>query len=109
MNVDGLLDGGEAEFVGRAMDVAAFYTAAGHPHGKAVVIVVAPINLPGVRSGSRQFHRGCAPEFASPNDQGLVEQAALFEVLEQGPDRLIALAGEPAMIDLDVVVAVPRL
>ena len=45
VDVDRLLDGAEAELVGRAVNVAAVDAAAGHPHREAVVIVVAAVHL----------------------------------------------------------------
>ena len=41
VDVDYFFDGFEAEFVGGAVDVAAFDAAAGHPDGEAVGVVVA--------------------------------------------------------------------
>jgi len=38
----------EAEIVGSAVDVAALDAAAGEPHGKAVMVVIAAVDLAGV-------------------------------------------------------------
>ena len=51
VDVDRVLDGLEAELVGRAVDVAALDAAAGQPHGEAVVVVVAAVDLAGVGAG----------------------------------------------------------
>ena len=107
--MDGFFDGFETEFVGGAVDVAAFHAAARQPHGEAVVVVVATIDLAGVGSGGREFDDGCAAEFAAPDHEGVVEHAALFEIFEEGADGLVAFAGEAAVVDLDIVVGVPRL
>src|SRR5262249_31075849 len=48
------------------------------------------------------------PELAAPDYQSLVEQAALFQVLQQARDRLVRLAGELLVVALDVDMAVPR-
>ena len=51
--VYGLFNSFEAEFVGCAVHVAATNAAAREPHGKAVVVVVAAVDLAGVRPGFR--------------------------------------------------------
>src|SRR6185295_5075962 len=48
-------------------------------------------------------------EFTAPDDQCVLQHAALLQILQQSANRLIALAGKLAVVDLDVVVAVPRL
>src|SRR5205823_8212100 len=79
------------------------------PRGKSVVIVVPPVDLALVGAGRRQLHRWSSAKFTTPDDQRFVEQAALLQVLEQGADGLVALFGEAAMVDLDVVMAIPGL
>ncbi len=109
VDVDRVFDRFEAEFVGGSVDVAAAHSAAGQPHREAVMIVVAAVDLAGVRAGLREFHGRRAPELAAPDDQRLFEQSALLEIGQQRADRLIALLGEAAVVDFDVVVVVPRL
>ena len=41
VNVDSVFDGGQSKLIGRAVAESAFDTAAGHPDGVAVVVVVA--------------------------------------------------------------------
>ena len=62
-----ILDGLEAEFVGGAVSDAALEAAAGHQHGEAVGIVIAAV----AAFGNRR-----AAEFAAPDHQGFVQQAA---------------------------------
>ena len=81
VDVDLVLDGGEAEVIGCAVDVAAFHSAAGHPGGEAVVIVIAAIYFALVGAFFGHFDDGSSAEFATPEDEGFVEHAALFEVL----------------------------
>jgi hypothetical protein len=50
--MDVVLDGLEAEFVGRAIDLAAFDSAAGHPHRETMVIVVAAVVFAFIGAGS---------------------------------------------------------
>ena len=82
VDVDGVFGGGEAEFVGGAVDVTALHSTAGHPHGEAVVVVVAAFMVPAFGSRLGHFHGGGAAEFAAPDDEGFVEEAALFEIGE---------------------------
>ena len=71
--------------------------AAGHPDREALDVVVAAGPL---------GHRRPA-ELAAPDDQGLVEHAALLEVLDQGGGAAVDLGGGPADVALEVAVVVP--
>ena len=82
VDVDGVLDGSEAEFVGHTMRDAAFETAAGEPHGEGVDVVIASGGL------AHLAHRRAA-EFTAPDDDGVIEQATLFEVFHECGARLI--------------------
>ncbi len=76
-----------AEVVGLAVRDAALHSASGHPHGEAVVIVLAAgrftrtVVLLCVRS---------ATKFSSPQNQRVVKQAARFQIGEETGDRLVA-------------------
>ena len=61
VDVDVVLDGREAELVGGAVDVAALHAAAGQPHREAVVIVVAAVDLAGIRPGCGSSTVGVRP------------------------------------------------
>ena len=77
-------DGVVAELVGLAVRDAAFDAAAGHPHREAADVVVAPaFGLIDVALGHRR-----AAEFAAPDDERVVEHAALLEVGDQRGARL---------------------
>ena len=106
VEMDAVVDGFESEIVGGAVDVAAFDAAAGHPHGETVVVVVAAFAEPLVGAGRGQFDGRCAAEFAAPQDEGFVEQTALFQVGEQGGDGLVPQGGV-AFVQHDVVVVIP--
>ena len=93
-------DGGAAELVGFADADAALDAAAGHPHGEAEGVVVA------ARARGILGHRLPA-ELAAPDDQRLIEQAALLEVLDQAGDRLVGTAGVAVVVDHEVAVGVP--
>ena len=67
-------DGVVAEVVGGAVGLAALDPAAGEPDGEAVGVMVAAVLALGA---------GSPAELATPDDQGLFEQAALLQVGEQ--------------------------
>src|SRR4051812_37657249 len=77
VDVDLVLDGGEAELVGRAVGVTALHAAAGQPDREAVMVVVAPAEL-------GEFGDGGPAELAAPEHEGGVEQPALLQVGEEG-------------------------
>ena len=67
VGADRVLHGREAEFIGAAVDGAAFDAAPGHPDTEAVVIVIAA-QFGGV---AHHFHGGRAAEFTAPDDEGV--------------------------------------
>jgi hypothetical protein len=98
VDVDRILHSAEAELVGGAVDLSALDAAAGHPDREAVGVVIASVDLPALRI---QLDRGRAPELATPENQRLVEEAALRQILEERAYGLVALAGKPSMLALD--------
>ena len=109
VNVNFVLDGFVSELVGGSVNRSAFHASAGHPHGEAVVVVVPPVDLAGVGALLRQLNRRRPTELTSPQNESVLEQTPLFEVADQSRDRHVTFPGESTMVDLDVVVAVPRL
>ena len=95
------VDGGlEADFIGLAMVDTTADPGTGEPVGERVGIVVA--------AGFTAFlGHGQTAEFAAPDHQGRVEQAALFEVFEQGGDGLVGFEGEAAVVADNVLVTIP--
>ncbi len=71
VDVDFVLDGRETEFVGGAMDHAAFDAAASQPHRKTVMVVIPAVNLAGIRAGCRQLDDWRPSKFPSPHHQRL--------------------------------------
>lgn len=63
----GVFDSVVAEVVGGAVDVAGLDAATGHPDGEAVGVVIATITA---------LREGRSAEFAGPDDERAVEQAA---------------------------------
>ena len=72
MGVDDVFDGVIAGLVGVAIGGAAANASAGEPKGEAFDMVVASVAL----------GHGGASEFAAPDDEGVVEHAALLEVFD---------------------------
>ena len=104
VHVDLVLRDGQTDFVGAAVGHAAFDAAARHPDREAVGMVIAADLW-----RERKLRRGRATHFTTPNDEGVFEHPALFEVREESANGLIALAGEAFVPRLQVRVAVPRL
>ena len=102
VDVDLVGDGGGAEFIGRAVDGAALDAAAGQHDGERLGVVVAA----GVVVAVFVFG-GLAAELAAPNDEGAVEEAALFEVGEERGERAVDLTGLGGEFLVEVLVMVP--
>ena len=99
VDVHAVLDRLHPQFVRRAVNHAAFNAPAGQPHRETQAMVVAALGSFGVR---------CPAEFTAPDDQGVVEQAAGFQIRQESGDRLIALLGV-FPVPRDVFVVVPGL
>src|SRR5262249_9774522 len=87
VDVDPVRNGVEAELVGRAERKSRLDAAAGHPHGEGVRVVI-----PAVIAAA--LNHGGPAELAAPEDNRVVQQAALLEVLDQGgtgPVRVLAV------------------
>ncbi len=97
---EGFFDGGGAEFVGLAEADSAFDSASGHPHGEAGRVVIAAGSF-GVFGG------GLSAEFSAPDDEGFVEEAALFEIFEKSGDGFVGVAGVFVVVVFEVAVGVP--
>src|SRR5437016_8330858 len=96
--MDFVLDGVEADFVGLAEAEAGLGAAAGEEHGIAIRIVIA--------AGAAFAHRRAA-EFAAPDDERVVQQAAAFEVLDETSNRPVAFAAEFGVVAAQVAMGVP--
>ena len=81
VHVDFVGDGVVAEVVGLAEGEAGFDAGAGEPLAEAAGVVVA--------AGAVALGVGGAAEFAAPPDEGVFEEAALFEVLQQAGDGFV--------------------
>ena len=87
VDVDGILDDVVAEVVRLADDVAALDAGAGHPEAEAARVMVAAV----VVLGERALRIDGAAELAAPDDERVVEQAALFQIGEQRGGGLVGV------------------
>ena len=101
---DGIFGDVPGEVVGGAVGLAAFDAAARHPETEGAGVVIAAGDL--FETGAI-FAKGGAAEFGAPDDEGGIEQAALFEVFQQGSDRLIDHAGIVLQSGIEVAVMIP--
>ncbi len=85
VHVDGIFGDVVAVIVGFAERHAGLDAAAGHPHGEAAAVVVAAI----IGGGETALAIDGAAEFAAPDDQRVVQHAALFQVGDQRGGGLV--------------------
>src|SRR5260370_40896031 len=90
VNMNFVLDGREAEFVGGAVDVASFDSASRKPKRKAVMVVIPAVHLARIRARRRQFNDRSTPEFAAPNYERIFQHPSLLEVRQERRDSLVA-------------------
>ena len=88
VDVDGVFGDVVAEFVRSSVGDAGLDASAGHPDGETFGVVVAAI----IFTGEFALAVGGSAEFATPDHEGVVEHAALLEVLDQGGGRLVGVA-----------------
>src|SRR6266511_3748689 len=77
--VDGSLDGAQANGVGGAQHLAAFDSSARQPHAEAEIVVVAAL---------AGFRLGRTAKFTAPQHQRAVEQSASLQILQEPRDGL---------------------
>ena len=78
---------------------AGLHAAAGQPHRERARVMIAAEEL---RAVARLVHRRAA-ELAAPDDQRVVEQAALLEIGQQAVDRPVGLPAEMRQLLDDVL------
>src|SRR5438445_2303114 len=87
-----------AEFVGGAVDHAAFHAAPGEPHREAVRVMIAAVAL---------LRDRAAAELAAPEHERVVEQPAGPKVLKQGRDRAVHRFARRGQFGPDARVMIP--
>ncbi len=98
--VDAVLDGMQADGIGGSKHLAAADAASGHPHAEPEIVVIPP---------AAGFRFGRPTEFASPQHQCRIQQAATTQVPEQCRHGLVGFGGLASMVFLDIAVGVPLL
>ena len=93
----------ETEVVGGAEGHAGLDAAAGHPDREGFSVVVSSVFL----TVGAALRVGRPAELAAPDDERLVEHAALLEILDQGGRRLVDVAGHLGQLVLQAAVVVP--
>src|SRR4051812_3006927 len=99
VDMDGVADDVEAEVVGFAMDMAFLDAAACEPHRETAVVVVAAVVA--------ALHHRRTAEFAAPNDDRVLQEAALLEVLDKGGAGAVGFVAVVADGARQVAVLVP--
>ena len=102
VDVNFIGDGGSAEFVGRAVDGAAFDAAAGHDYREGFSVMIAARVFVAIAIFGR-----FSTEFAAPDNERAVKEATLFEVSEEGGEGTVDLAGFGGEFFAEVLVVVP--
>ena len=100
LDLQTILDGFAAEFIGRAVTDSALDSTARHPGREAEAVVVAARALGILRCR-------LTTELAAPDDEGFAEEPTLFEIRQQPGDREIGLPGMQVVVDFQVAVGVP--
>src|SRR5262249_13315885 len=94
----GILDGAVTVLIRGPDHSASLDTATRHPDGKRVSVVIASVH---------PFRNRQTAEFAVPDDQSRLEQAARLEIFDQTGDRLVGLGTVLLVIAFEVPVSVP--
>jgi hypothetical protein len=84
-DVNGVLDDVIGHLVGLSVHLAALDSTTGHPDGEATWVVVAAVV--GLREAALAIDG--AAEFPAPDDEGVFQHAALFQVLDEAIATLI--------------------
>src|SRR2546429_298218 len=100
MDIHRVLDGGVAEFIGRAVNQAALDAAATQPDAEARIMMVATVAA---------LAHGGAAKLARPYDERVLEHVALFEISDQRHARAIDFLGFERHTLFDAAVVVPVL
>ena len=78
--MDPVFYGLKTEVIGSAVNISPFDAATCHPGREAIVIVVASIDLAGIRSLLWHFDDRSSAKFSPPEDEGFVEHSTLFKI-----------------------------
>src|SRR5579872_6590372 len=104
MNMYRLFDDSPSNLVGFADHLAPFDATAGAPQAESKGMMIAPADR--LETGT-VFAQRRAAEFRGPHDQRRVEQAALFEIVQHGGDRLIGHQAVVPELFVEIAVVIP--
>lgn len=90
-DVDGVFGDVVADVVGGSVG-SGLDAAASHPHGEGVGVMVSAVVALFEFGADVVLHHGCAAKFATPDDEGAVEESTLFEIGNEASDGLVNLA-----------------
>jgi hypothetical protein len=93
------------EVVGLPIDLAAFDAAAGHPEAEGTRMMIAAGDL---LEALAVLTERSAAELAAPHDERGVEQATLFQILQQRGDGLIDHLAVVCELRIEATVMIPR-
>src|SRR5215469_1742736 len=103
VNVDRIIHHVVTEIVGFAVGNARLDAAAGQPSSKATAVVIAAV----VVFGQRALAVDGTAELAAPNNERVVEQAALLQVPDQGCAGLVHVLALAANLLRQIAVLIP--
>lgn len=106
VDVDFVFDRVKSEVIGGSVMIARLYPGSRHPDREAVGVVVATVLLT-TRNSIEKFEGGSASEFAAADDEGVVEQTAPVQVVQETGDGLVHGLGVAAMACLQRGMLVP--
>lgn len=89
------------EFISRSVGNARFQSATRHPHGEAMWVMITSIGLAGYLG-----NRG-ATEFTSSDHEGVIQQSALLQILDQGGNGTVDALALPDVLLFDVGMRIP--
>src|SRR5687767_5547855 len=102
MHVDFVFRRGGAEFIGCTINGSAFDPTPSQESGERFIVVITPRVVIAVSIPDR-----LPPKFATPDNQGAVEQPALLQVGDEGSQGLIDLAGSFRKTIFNVLMMIP--
>ena len=103
VHVDRVLRDVVAEVIGLPMDVAFLDSGTGHPQGEAAGVMIATVDF----ACQLALTIGCPSELTTPDNQGIVEQAPLFEIFDQRSRWLVGVATLTGKLVVQVSMLVP--
>lgn len=104
VNVDGIFDDMKAEIIGFSISESPSYSTTCQPHRVRLGVVISS-----ERSAKRRivFNHWRSPKLATPDDEGGIEQAALFEIVDECGRRLIRFFAVAGVVADESGVSVP--